>query len=270
MKQLLSKLGFCLLPVLFLLSACDPNDPASPPDIEPGPVVSMDSYPLEVGNEWVYTMSVDATGAENLHFDYVVDFAVVADTTINGQPCKKVRSTETEGQTAGNDRLGFRYFTHSSFGLEVIAHNGPSTQVFFKLTEELQIPNYSLIAFGQASMDSVIVRDSALHYFKFPAVEGEIWRSNEFGATSGAEFKRTWSGFYTVTTSAGTFDCLRLDMFGDYDQNFEPDSNSIFIQQYISPEFGLVKEVHTSVLNWGSGETGDYLRELTLTSVNVQ
>ncbi len=257
---------------LFVIS-CDqnePNDPNTPLGIEPGPVVTMGAYPLEVGNEWMYTMTVDASGAETLHFDYVVGFTVISDTVINGMTCQKVRSTETEGTMAGLDRLGYRYLTHSNFGLDMVAYNGPSSQVFFRLTEEVQIPNYSMVDFAQSTLDSVVVMDSALHYMRFPSVEGDIWRSNEFGSNSGAEFKRTWAGYYTVTTTAGSFDCIRLDMFGDSDQDFLPDSGSILIQQYISPEFGLIKEVHTHELHWVGGVTGDYLRELTLTSVNVQ
>lgn len=265
----LIRLSF-LLSILFSLAACEPDESAAPPEIEPGPVVSMTSFPLDVGNKWVYKMSVDVSGGETSHTDYVVDFEVISDTTINGMSCKKVRSTETEGVAAGDDRLGYRYLTQAYSGLDLVAINGPGTQVFFKISEELEIPNYSLVAFGQSGIEEVIVPDSALHYLKFPANDGEIWRSNEFGATSGAEFKRQWSGYYTVNTSAGSFDCIRLDLFGDFDQNNLPDSNSLFIQQYISPEFGLIKEVDVRELHWGSGETGDYLRDLTLISVDVQ
>ncbi len=253
-----------------LLSSCDPDTPTPPDEIIPGPVVGLSSYPLEVGNEWVYTMTLDVTGAENSYQEFVVDFEVVADTVIDGMPAKKVKSTETEGQNAGNDRLGYRFLTQTSSALDFVALNGPTTQVFFRLSEDLLVPNYSMVAFGQANINGVVVLDSAIHYMKFPSVDGNIWRSNEFGATSGAEFKRQWSGFYTVTTSAGEFDCMRMDLFGDYNQDNLPDSNSIFIQQYFSPEFGLIKEVATSELNWGSGQTGQYVRNLSLTSVNVQ
>lgn len=260
-------------PLLFtiLFASCEQNEPAVPNDIVPGPVVGMASYPLNVGNEWRYKMTVDIDGAATSNEEFTVDFKIVADTVINGTAVKKVRSTETQGQVAGNDRLGYRFLTHSDFGLDNVAVQGPSTQVFMRLNEELSIPNYSMVAFTQqTSSTEVIVLDSALHYMKFPAIDGDVWRSNEFGATSGAEFKRKWSGYFTVTTGAGSFDCLRMDLFGDSDQNNLPDSNSIFIQQYISPEYGLIKEIDIRELNWGEGETAQYQRELTLTTVNIQ
>lgn len=253
----------------FLVS-CDPNDAATPPDIEPGPVVTVNSYPLDNGNQWVYTMTTDVTGGETWHFDHVVSFEVVSDTIINSLPCTKVRSTETEGQNLGSDRLSYRYFSQSNSSLDAVGFTGPMTQVFFKLTEELELPNYSLVSFNTASTDSVIVPDSSLHYMRFPSVDGESWLSNEFGATSGANFKRKWSGFYTVTTDAGTFDCIRLDLFGDQDNDDAPDSSSIYLQQYISPEFGLIKEIDQRDLIFGTLVTGTYYRECTLTSVNVQ
>lgn len=250
------------------LVSCDPNEPATPNSIEPGPVVQVNSYPLEIGNQWAYSMTTDITGGQTWNTEHTVTFEVISDTVINAESCKKVRSTETEGQNVGLGRLSHRYFSLSSNGLDVLAVEGPMTQVFFKLEDEVQLPNYSMVSFNSVSSDTIIVLDTSLHYMKLPSVDGESWLSNEFGAVSGANFTRRWSGYYTVTTDAGSFDCVRLDMFGDQDGNQEPDSASIYIQQYISPQYGLIKEIDTRDLNFEGGSTGELLRETTLVSVN--
>lgn len=253
-----------------ILISCDSDDELEVQTEIPGPVVEITDYPLSVGNNWNYKMEVEVTDGPEPYFkEYVVDFKVVSDTTINGINVKKVRSTESLGQQPGTDRLGFRYLAQTDWGLEKLAFSGSSVQVFFKNEEEIQIPDCSFIDFKHEETTSIIILDTALNYMKLPAIDGELWLSGEFGgSSSGAKFKRKWTGFYTVTTDAGSFNCMRLDLFGDSDDDEQPTGDDLHVIQYISPQFGLVKEIHESQLNYGSGETASYRRVAELTNKN--
>lgn len=254
---------------LFALSGCEQEEPPTPQanSIVPGPVVNMSSYPLQVGNQWIYSMQTVITGSINSNEQYVVDFSVVSDTSINGVPCKKVKSTETVGTVAGNDRLGYRFLAHTNLGLDMLAYDGQNPQIFFKEDHLAEISELSFLTGAVAATDSVVVLDTTIHYMRFPAVDGEIWGSNEFGGIeSGARFKRKWSGYYTVTTGAGTFDCIRLELFSDYDGDSIP--NDLYLEQYISPQYGLIKEVSERWLTSIGQDSSFFTREAELTSKN--
>jgi len=255
---------------LFALYACEQEEPPTPQanSIEPGPVVNMSSYPLQVGNQWIYSMQTVVTGSINMNDQYVVDFSVVSDTTINGVPCKKVRSTETVGTVAGNDRLGYRFLAHTNLGLDMLAFDGQNSQIFFKEDHLAGISELSFLTGSVAATDSVVVLDTTIHYMRFPAVDGEVWGSNEFGGTQpGASFKRKWSGYYTVTTDAGTFDCVKLDLFGDNNGDSIPNDH-LHLEQYISPQYGLIKEVTERWLTTVGQDSAFFTREAELTSKN--
>ncbi len=254
---------------LTVLSSCDEgNDPNQTPEyIVPGPVVTVNSYPLEVGNRWVYSMRTVITGDFSDDDNYMIDFSVESDTTIGGVPCKKVRGTETAGTVIGNDRLGFRYFAHTGFGLEMLAYWGTNTQVFFKDEQRSGVDDFSFISGFKTNTSDVVVREIPLRYMALPSVDGDIWGSEEFIPES--SFKRKWAGFYTVTTDAGTFNCMKLELFSDQDNHSIPQAaGGLFLEQYISPEYGLIKEVHTSDLNTSEGQTAVMVRETNLVSKN--
>ena len=63
---------------LTVLSSCDEgDDPVPEPEyIVPGPVVTVNSYPLEVGNRWVYSMHTVITGAISSEDNFMVDYYV--------------------------------------------------------------------------------------------------------------------------------------------------------------------------------------------------
>ena len=266
-KRINGRLLALLVLSVTILSSCDEgNDPEPQPEyIVPGPVVTVNSYPLEVGNRWVYSMRTVVTGAVSSDDSYMVDFSVKLDTTIDGVPVKKVRATETVGTVVGNDRLGFRYFSQTSFGLEMLAYSGSNTQVFFKDEQVSRIDDFSFVSGTLAATDSVVIRDVPLRYMRLPSVDGDIWGSNEFIAESG--FKRRWGGYYTVTTDAGTFDCMKLELFGDSDNDSIPQTTGgLFLEQYISPEFGLIKEVDMRDLTIIGGQSALLVRETNLVS----
>jgi hypothetical protein len=247
------------------LSSCE-EDAAAPADIEPGPVVTVNSYPLQVGNRWVYAMSSVITGDFSQDDHYMVEFSVELDTTIAGVACKKVRGTETAGTVVGNDRLGYRYFAHTNFGIEMLAYQGSDTQVFFKDEAVDRLTGYSLVSGMKMTAGDVVVRDIPLNYMRLPSVDGDIWVSHEFSEQ--ANFKRQWDGYYTVTTEAGTFNCIRQQLFLDTDNDSIPQPGSLFLEQYISPEYGLIKEVHVSDLDFAGGETAVMVRVTNLVSKN--
>ena len=272
MKKLNSFVLALLVMGISVLSSCDEGDePDQAPEyIVPGPVVAVNAYPLEVGNEWVYSMRTVITGAITSDDSYMIEHSVELDTTIEGVAVKKVRATETEGTVVGNDRLGFRYFAHTNFGLEMPAHLGSSTQVFFKDEALNGTDNLSFISGAMMPTDEIVVRDSALRYMRLPAVDGDSWISNEYGTSeTGAGFRRKWAGYYTVTTDAGTFDCIKLELFDDWDNDSLPRvEGGIFLEQYISPEYGLIKEVHTADLIMNGEPSAYMVRETNLVSKN--
>lgn len=264
----LSQFIAVFIAVSVFLYSCDPNEPASPPEIEPGPIVTMSSYPLSIGSEWEYHMDVDVTGPDAGHTDYTVRYEVLLDTSFNGLNTKKMR--QYQSVNGGLEMyLGDRYFHQTASKLDLVAVNGSSGQVFFKQDELSQLVSINSLFqdYDGENVTQFTVLDSAIHLLRYPSLDNDVWRSNETGWEF--DLKRKWVGYYTVTTEAGSFDCIKLELFRDEDNDGLPDPDWFELYQYFSPSYGLIMEVQISQLNYIGGETGELVRKVKLVEVNL-
>lgn len=68
--------------------------------------------------------------------------------------------------------------------------------------------------------------------------------------------KRKWLCDTTITTSAGIFDCLQLQMFWDYNNDNLHDSGSTQVTQYFSEKGLIQEEVNNPKLVFSGGGFG--------------
>lgn len=251
----------CLLSVFMAVIGCDTDDDSPQVGIYPGPDVSMNSYPLYIGNTWQYQVDVIITGDEPSVSAYTCRFEIVTDSLLNGIPTTAMEQIQTEDL---NTFYGTRWLAQTDSGLVRIAEQGSGSSIDLK-TEFYDVPSFiSDLEIGK--MDTLILLETPIYLMRFPAMTGESWYSNEYSPS--ISIVRRWVGYNTVVTEAGSFDCLKLELFRDADGDGEPDPDWFFVVQYVSPNHGLIMEVLVKEVQFGNGLTGQLQRTARLVEVN--
>jgi hypothetical protein len=116
-----------------------------------------------------------------------------------------------------------------------------------------------------ARPDTVFIPGTSLHLMKFPSAINNEWRSYEYGP--GFNFIRKWIGYATINTSAGTFNCIELQLFADNDHDSQPDPDFPLVYQYFSGK-GLVEETQSDTLTFSGGAQGLLNRVTKIVQVN--
>ena len=147
----------------------------SPTDT-PGPVISLNSFPLTVGNMWVY--------------DNGDTIRAVTDTTIGGITATKLVKRN------GNYTAAI-YCANQADGMHVL---GSNWKFGF---EELTGPLYS----GSEAGDTVQYPNPSILMIKLPVAITNSWDVHIAGYE---HFRRQWVSYVTVTTPAGTFKCVKM------------------------------------------------------------
>ncbi len=255
----------CMLSGLITIIGCDTDDNSPQIGIYPGPEVSMNSYPLDIGNTWQYQVDVIITGDEPSVSAYTCRFEIISDSLINGIPTKAMEQIQMEEL---NTFYGTHWFAQTDSGLVGLAEQGSGSSILLK-TELHKRPSFfsdGLSALEEGKLDTVILVENPIYLMRFPAVIGESWYSNEYSPT--IAIVRKWAGYNTVVTEAGSFDCLKLELFSDADGDGEPDPDFFFVVQYVSPYHGLIMEIRFKEVQFGNGLTGQLQRIARLVEVN--
>lgn len=216
----------------------------------------IDSYPLTIGNSWKYyteTHIIDSSGSDNIINSYDNFWTVISDTTINGIATSKI--SQLDSNYNGSIHKAFTYYSNRSDGFYGVAVENDGGLFFFRTTRLYRQTQFNLLgSFGDLNLnrDTVLIPDTALRLLKFPSNINDIWFSYEYNKPVPDVIKRKWVGNETITTSAGTFNCVKLQMFWDYDNNNQPDSGRSVVYQYFSTK-GLIQEEWNDILSFGNG-----------------
>ena len=209
----------------------------------------LSSYPLENGNSWKYfteSFIVDSAGTiiSSQYFDN--KWTCITDTVINGILSTKI--LQLDSNYNGNVFQDFSYYSSTVDGFYGVATQGTGSLFFLK--KQFAISETKIMSnFGSVSihMDTVFVLDTALRLLKFPSSINDTWRSHEYPSYNPSVIKRTWLKDTSITTVVGTFECLKLQMFYDFNNDNLPDSNTTLVNQYFSNQ-GLIQENVSAIL----------------------
>jgi hypothetical protein len=209
--------------------------PPLPTDV-PGPVIQIDSFPLKVGNQWIYKIVEIYTGNPQTIDSSVYAITVVSDTVIDN-----IRAAKIVGNTV--DTVSF---------LSANAQKPTGTFYYANLHDGLH----------QFSSPEAVREQGSTHsefILKLPINSDTIaWYSNEPNGydANGPAIYRYFSSFVAVTVPAGTFNTAKFHLF----------SPVASMDQYYC-EKGLVQETQFIQVSGGRPPAG-YTRIITLVSVN--
>ncbi len=265
MKSLISLLIVCF----FSFTACrkDKTDNTGSNN-QP---VQLNSYPLAIGNSWkYYTEShiADSTGVNFLNAYYDNYWEVVSDTIINGSVCTKI--SQLDSNYDGSIHLSHTYYTNKIDGLYGLAVENIGGLFFLKTTDFTAQTQFNFpgpFVNTILATDTVFIPDTSLRLLSFPSNVNDIWLSYEYNKPVPDIIKRKWIAYKTITTSAGTFNCIKLQMFWDRDNNNLPDSGSSEVYQYFSTK-GLIQEEWNAALINNGGSIDSFHRITKLVQIN--
>ena len=208
-----------------------------------GPAIELDSFPLAVGNQWVYNTQEQAYNSQGEIYlnTYTDTFTVISDTFVNGIVFHYIASSNfantTSLLTADYDRPGGAYYyTFMPNGLHQFA--------------------------SLANTDSVYIADSSEYVLLLPATINYSWNSREKPSfLLDPTMVRSWVSYVTATTPAGSFNCVKM--------HISTVSTKLEAYQYYSSK-GLVQEIQQiEGLSMGPQLGPTYItRIMTLTAVN--
>ena len=159
------------------------NSPATSSETDvPGPAIQLNSFPLKPGNMWVY--------------DSGDTIRVVADTVINGVAATKLTKNNAHYSLAV-------YCTNLPDGLHMLAAN--SSNAF----ETLTVPVLDDPA-------PLVVPDPSVQFTKLPVSLDGSWEAH---IPNMKYSTRQWVKYVTVTTPAGTFNCVKMSA-GYFDEYY--------------------------------------------------
>jgi hypothetical protein len=240
--------------IMLLLFSCKKDQENSSGGGSPQQL-QITSYPLTIGYSWKYyteTHIVDSTGTAVLDDYYDNYWSVISDSTINGIACARVFKLDSNYD--GSTHLGYTYYANTQDGFYGVAVENQGGLFFLRPDQYNAANQFSLMSsFANAPLNTVFVPDTPLRLLKFPAYKNDIWLSYEFNNPVPDIIKRKYLGYATVTTPAGTFNCVKLQMFWDYDNNNLPDSGQADIYQYFSAK-GLIQEEWNEAVTSLGGE----------------
>lgn len=245
------------------------NDPTSGNYIQP---IQLTSYPLTIGNSWKYYSEshfTDSLGSTFMDASFDSFWESLSDTVINGIVCTKI--SQLDSNYTGTIHLAHTYYVNKPDGFYGVAVENASNLFFLRTPQKQKTSSFSF--FGSLennnfANDTVFVPDTSLRFMKLPATLNDIWVSYEYNYPTPDTFKRKWIGYSTITTNAGVFDCIKMQLFFDYDFDNQPDSGRATIYQYFSTK-GLVQEEYSDTLTFGVGNaTYPFKRISKLVQVN--
>lgn len=258
--------------ILFLLASCKKEDNQGSHTNTVSNNVHIDSFPLAVGHTWKYYSElhmIDSLGTNYFISRYDNLWSTVSDTFVNGELSTKI--LQIDSNYNGMIDSCYTYYANRVDGLYGVAYLGNGTMFYFKSTTPfLNINNssFGLLINPPVSVDTVFVPATSLRLLKFPSIIHDSWLSYEYNVPIPDIIKRRWIGVKTITTNAGVFNCLELQMFWDVDNDNIPDSGTANILQYFSEKGLIQEEYHQTISYSGSNQTDSVYRISKLTQIN--
>ncbi|MBL0066156.1 MAG: hypothetical protein IPP38_14360 [Bacteroidetes bacterium] len=202
------------------------------------PQLQLTSYPLSIGNSWKYYSEMHLVNSlgNSIQDDYYdIFWEVVSDTIIHGLVCSKI--SQVDSNYNGSVYAAHTYYTNKPDGFYGVAVEDQGSMLYLRTSEEAARTRFDLLgSFGNKFLttDSVYVPDTSLKFLKFPSNINDIWFSYEYNGPGGDVVKRKYIKDTVLTTNAGIFNCIKLRLFWDNDNNNLPDSGRSEIYQYFS------------------------------------
>jgi len=268
----MSKVIFLIAFISLLSFSCKKDISENTPgvsNINIGVAIQLDSYPLMVGYSWKYhtELNIDTEGVHYLNNRFDSYWNVISDTLIHSVHTSKV--AQLDSNYNGNKTIGYTYYANKTNGFYGVAYAGNISSI---LTKNIKLKNNTgLILFGSIENlskggDSLFIPDTSLCLMKFPISLGNSWCSHEYGQN--ANFFRKWVGFERVTTSAGNFDCVKLQLFHDNDLNGIPDNDFPLVYQYFATK-GLIKETQQQQITFSDINSGHIITGYSTQTTNL-
>ena len=229
--------------------------------------IQLDSFPLMVGHSWTFYTEVhlaDSTGVVYENHYYTNYWTVVSDTIINGVPAAKI--SQLDSNYNGTTHLGYTYYANKPNGFFGMAVDNFGSMFYLKTISNTEVSINSYLQISKlTNVDTIFVPSSPLWFLKFPSTLNDIWHTVKYG-TSGSYYQtRKYDGYQTVTTSAGTFDCLKTKIY--FENNGQADTTSSTVYQYFASK-GLIQETQFIHLLFSEKTTGTMSRTTKLIQVN--
>jgi len=210
----------------------------------PGVTIQIDSFPLKVGNQWIYKVVEQQTVKSVLQSPDSFNFTitVVADTYLYN-----IRFVKIEGSSSDPYSFLSIYMHHQSNGTYYYANLSRGLYQFASLD----------------NIDTAHMLDSAQHVLLLPIDSSNAsWNNNEpdeYYGSIGPICYRQYGGFVNVTTPAGNFNTIKLHEDDVVEQ----------ADQYFSSK-GLIQQIQYVVTSFGYKYSNvyGYTRRITLVSVN--
>lgn len=249
--------------VLFL-SACDKDGDDTQGQIQ---TVSLTSYPLTMGNKWVYYTEVKQTPVSSsvpTQIDkWLSTMEVVGDTVINGEVVMKMAMRDSSYNGVVN--AGNYYLVNRPSGFYIVAISAEYySRVDFKSASFRGDYLFNQGMIQSLLTDSLYLPDSSLTVLKFPMVLGESWHAVRY--SPGFYFDRKYEAQYLQTTDAGVFNCIRVKAMISSDTDTTDQDSNIKFHMYYSSK-GLVRSYYYALLDLG-GNSLVFTIDSKLTSVN--
>ena len=257
---------FILILSILLISACKKEKNESNGSGNNNQQLQLTSYPLAIGNSWKYYSEMHLVNSlgNSIQDDYYdMIWEVVSDTIIHGLVCSKV--SQVDSNYNGSVYAAHTYYTNKPDGFYGVAVEDQGSMLYLRTSEQAARTRFDLLgSFGNKFLttDSVYVPDTSLKFLKFPSNINDIWFSYEYNGPGGDVVKRKYIKDTVLTTNAGIFNCIKLRLFWDNDNNNLPDSGRSEIYQYFSSK-GLIKEEWNEAVIFGGGLAIDSLHRIT-------
>lgn len=261
----MKNLFYMLSLVAFVMSGCmkDDNSDGNNPPV----AIQLDSFPLTIGHSWKFHTEVrlsDSVGVVSQFDQFDNYWTVISDTLINGVPSSKI--AQLDSNYDGTTHLAYSYYANKPEGFFGMAYLNMGSMFVLRSTSNAEVLLNSYLQFlAPANVDSLFIPDSSLWFLKFPTALNDTWHAVKYG-TSGSYYQtRKYENYQTFTTSAGTFNCLKVKIY--FEDNGQPDAGSPIFYQYFGTK-GLIAETLFAQIVFADGSTRILNRTTKLVQVN--
>ncbi len=232
------RISILLLLGIIVIVSCDKKENTLPEKFE--------SYPLFIGNEWIYNREVivkkfESEASNNIIETDTMNFTVRVWVEKDTILCDTMAVKQLKSQEEGSNWTSEQYMFIDSEGLKCYAYsNAGEPYVFAKKTGE-KLSNNIVQFFGlhmRFSSESlgIIVEDRPTLNIKIPAGIGTKWTFRHPTETEPLQIDKNVKGYESVNLIGKTFHCYKVS----WDYLYDPNYDEVKITDWISKE-GLVK-----------------------------
>ena len=223
----------------------------------------LNSFPLSIGNYWKYSTEIRVytqTGFLIYTIDYIHDWEIISDTMIAGFQTSKMSRIDSS-LTDSSVNSAMVYYTNQPDGFFGVAYDGNIPMIDMRSSSN-KLNYFSCFGINPEynQTDTLIVFNDYFRILKFPSNPNDIW--SPILNNNMLVGKRKWLGYSTITTPAGTFNCIKLEIFTDSNNDNLPDTGQASTFQYFSDK-GLIREETIQALTFGCINTVDTMKRVT-------